>query len=278
MNIPVTFHHGHDHPFLNNKVFKGIELRIHAELYQRIQDTVHDPQLKVLSKITEVKTDLESFEQHIICRTKENITVAEQSSGKLIQRLPSNALFINDISACFFPLIHEVCRNANLAALHTVFPFATLAKKKRGIAIANIILGAASIPISKELDKLFKRTKNVYQRIQLTRTSIQCYQRTMHHVANWKASKTYIIKALRQLQNQQQPFLNLMERTCQLCKNKAEDRRNHIYAIKTSQNKKSLITWQNINLLWWKLKGRMNMISTYMALNKEFSEKKMLNL
>jgi hypothetical protein len=130
MNIPVTFHHGHDHPFLNNKVFKGIELRIHAELYQRIQDTLHDPQLKVLSKITEVKTDLESFEQHIICRTKENITVAEQSSGKLIQRLPSNALFINDISTCFFSISHEVSRNANLAALHTVFPFCYPSKEE----------------------------------------------------------------------------------------------------------------------------------------------------
>jgi hypothetical protein len=238
MNIPVTSRHGHDHPSLNDKVFEGIEFKIHAELYQRIQDTVCDPQLKILSKITEIKTDLESFEQQIICRKKENITVAERNSGKLIQRLPSDALFIHDTSTRFFSLIHEVCRNANLATMRTVFPIATLAKKERGIANRNILLGTASIPISKELDELFKHTENVYQRIQLIRASIQCYQRTMHHVANWKASKTYIIKALWRLQNQQQPLLNSMERICQLCEDIAEDRKITCMLLKPHEIKK----------------------------------------
>jgi hypothetical protein len=61
----------------------------------------------------------------------------------------------------------------------------------------------------------------------------------MHHVANWKASKTYIIKALWRLQNQQQPLLNAMERICQLCEDIAEDRKITYMLLKPHEIKKN---------------------------------------
>jgi hypothetical protein len=45
MNIPMTIKPGHDHPTLNDNVYKGKELQTQARLYHLRLKVANDPEL-----------------------------------------------------------------------------------------------------------------------------------------------------------------------------------------------------------------------------------------
>ena len=109
MNIPMIIKPGHNHPTMNENVFKGTEYQYQKKLFFSLQETCQDTQLKFMEKIQEIKADITSFENDIITRTLAMITVDEQRAGKLVQCLPEDAQCFNDISSPIFNLIHNIC-------------------------------------------------------------------------------------------------------------------------------------------------------------------------
>jgi hypothetical protein len=77
MNIPMIIKPGHNHPTLNENVFKGTEYQYQKKLFLLLQETCHDTQLKFMEKIQEIKADLVSFENDIITRKLATISADE---------------------------------------------------------------------------------------------------------------------------------------------------------------------------------------------------------
>jgi len=117
MNTPVSIRQGQNHPSLSDTIFKGMEFKKHAALYHTIQRTIKDPKHNFLNRVQDIKRQLEEFEREIISRTKNSIGPEDQANGKLIQRIPSDAQMINDLSVQFFNLIHDICRQVNLSKM-----------------------------------------------------------------------------------------------------------------------------------------------------------------
>jgi hypothetical protein len=131
MNIPVALQKGHDHPTLNENVYHGADFYHHKNLYWQIQEIVDEPQFGFLDKISTVLKTLEQLEQTIITRTELTITPEEEKSGKLVQRLPEDAMCINNASLKIFEVIKDICRKVHLASMVSVLPAASLHKKNR---------------------------------------------------------------------------------------------------------------------------------------------------
>jgi hypothetical protein len=130
MNIPVVLKQGHDHPTFNEQVFHGADFLHNKNLYLRIQDIAGNPQFHFHDRISNVLETLEQLELSIIERTKSAITIEEQKIGKLVQRLPEDATCSNNASLQIFDIIRDICRNADLASMVSIFPVASLHKKK----------------------------------------------------------------------------------------------------------------------------------------------------
>jgi hypothetical protein len=117
MAIPVKIYKDQNHPTLRDDVYKGLEFQDHANLYHQLQKITNGPQLNFLQRVTNVKEQLQTLEQSVIKRTQESITRADQDTGKLISRLPSDATTLNMASRRFFKVIGDICTHAGLSKL-----------------------------------------------------------------------------------------------------------------------------------------------------------------
>jgi hypothetical protein len=88
MNIPVIIKPGHNHPVINDSVYKRTEYKTYEKLYLDLQETITKSPTNHISNIQEVMKDLQSFESELIHRTLATISPEDQQAGKLIQRLP----------------------------------------------------------------------------------------------------------------------------------------------------------------------------------------------
>jgi len=122
MNIPVHIGPGDDHPTLNTTVYKGSDFQLHADLYTTLQQVVEDPTTRILARITEIADRLQTFENDIITRTRLEINEQEQKEGKLLQRTAADADRLNSASQDFFTLVHDLCREADLASHVPIIP------------------------------------------------------------------------------------------------------------------------------------------------------------
>jgi hypothetical protein len=236
MNIPVILKKGNDHPTINENVFHGTDFYHHKNLYWQIQKTADDSLLGFCDRISTVVETLEHLEQTIIERTKSTSTPEEQKIGKLVQPLPEDAMCINNASFQIFEIIRDILRKVHLASMVSILPAASLAKKKKAITVEEIMPGIASVPITKQVDDTFKRSRNIYQRLRILIRAILRHQNIQKHTPYWNASKKKICTYLQCFLNQQQPFQQSIRETIIICQETAEDRQNHIYAIENSCN------------------------------------------
>jgi hypothetical protein len=81
MNIPVKIKNNDDHPSLNDSVYKGLDFRLHQQLYNKIQRTVNDTEQSFIDRVGEIQLQLRKLEDEIIERTKTFINVDEQIAG-----------------------------------------------------------------------------------------------------------------------------------------------------------------------------------------------------
>ena len=98
MKIPVIIKQQDTHPVLNDQVFKGIDFEIQSELYTKLQETIHDPNLRFLDSISDIGKEFLAFQSEIILQTKSTITPDEQINGKLIPRTQADADRFNNLS------------------------------------------------------------------------------------------------------------------------------------------------------------------------------------
>lgn len=126
MSILVSIKPGQDHPSLNENVHKGTEFKMQAELYHRIQKTIYDQNLCLTDHVEKVIDQLMNFEQQINIRTMETIHPLEQGKGKLIQRLPADAILINNLSKSFFAILNDVRCKVQLASMVHTIPVAAI--------------------------------------------------------------------------------------------------------------------------------------------------------
>jgi len=238
MAIPVNTQRGHDHPTLREDVFKGAEYRSHAKLLNLLQEICEDPQYKILDQITTVKNQLESLENEIINRTKQDISPEDQIHGKLIQRIPLDAQRLNDASHRFFEIIYDICRHARLSRRVPIINNMANQTKRQDIISEKIIPGIAAIPITKCLDDTQKRARRMLQRILITLHLIIKYQRLPHNNNGKQKTYLHLQKAIKRMINCHSLFINSLMKTHQICSEITEDRANHIQAIEHARHKK----------------------------------------
>jgi hypothetical protein len=237
MSIPGNTKQGHDHPTLRDDVFKGMEYKIHVDLYKKIQKVVKDPKLGFIEDINSVKRDLEAFQRDIIHRTKTFITMQEQIDGKLVQRTQSDAQRLNQASTQFFDIIYAICRQVGLHKLVPMVNNAINHKQRRDIATGKLIPDTAVVPVLKSLNESLKRTVIIFQRMQIAHSRIRAYQRVVTKKQNTLKETRRIEKAIERILNQQPLLLTSIRKTCNLCEEIVEDRMNHIQAIQHTRRK-----------------------------------------
>ena len=66
MNIPIILKPDADHPTLN-------DYKLQAELYDRIQQAVQDPEFKIMETITDLERQFQAIQTDVIERTKASI-------------------------------------------------------------------------------------------------------------------------------------------------------------------------------------------------------------
>jgi len=110
MNIPVQIRKGELHPSLNDSVYKGADFRVHAQLYNKIQEVVNDSNNGFIDRIKILQGQLVEFEKEIICHTKSSPSKDDQLTGKLIQRTQKDADEIKTFSRHFFKLLKDICQ------------------------------------------------------------------------------------------------------------------------------------------------------------------------
>jgi len=198
----------------------------------------------------DIKKDLDNYENSIIDRTQAS-DIDDQTRGKLIERTPADAEFINDISKRFFDTIFDVCRHAKLARKVNVIPAAAIKNLKQAIISDKIIPGAATLPITKQLDDALKRSKHIIQRTQIILRTITRLQKGFSGSTDPGKNKKSLIQALKLFQNQQPRFITSLHQVVTICEEIAYDRRAHIKAIETACNKKKLMLISNIKQKYW---------------------------
>jgi hypothetical protein len=238
MCIPVAIRKGQDHPTLNEKVFKGKEFQDYALLYHHLQRTALDPKLKFLENVEKIKSNLEELEVQIVNPTKLNINTEEQNKGKLIQRLPSDAQAINDLSSCFFAIIHEICRHTNLTSMVPIVPHASIQTNSQAVITEKMMPGVASMPISKQLNDVFKRAKSIRQRVQILLNAIWKFQKVQPNTPRIINLKINMSKSYTRLLKQQHLFIDSLEKTFTICNDIASDRKSRIHAIELARNRR----------------------------------------
>jgi uncharacterized protein with ATP-grasp and redox domains len=117
-----------------------------------------------------------------------------------------------------------------------VLPAASIKRKHKDIVAEKKYPGIASMAISQQLDDVLKQTKSISQRLNIFHRTL----RHFHHVKNYRyqgqTAKQCVLKDLRRLIKQQDPFIESMQKTSMICNDVATDRQNHIQAIETSRN------------------------------------------
>jgi len=163
MPIPIKTKQGDEHPTPREDMYKGMEYRNHMELYNCLNKICRDPKHQITEQITLVKQQLETLENTIIDRTKNNITLNEQNDGKLVQRFLSDSHMLNEASTQFFDIILQVCRLAGLCKKVPIINNKINHTKAKDISSGKIIPGVAALPISQSLDEAHKHARSLYQ-------------------------------------------------------------------------------------------------------------------
>jgi hypothetical protein len=237
MNIPMKIQPKSDHPSLNENIYKGNDYQQHAALLSLLHKIVHDPDSNIMERIENIHNKLCNFEHKIIERTKVNITREDQNRGKLINRLPSDAQFINEISAQF-DVIQDVCHRAKLARSVHVISAAAQRSRKKSITTEKLMPGIASVPITIQIDDAYKRAKNMHQRMQILSRAVNNLSKAQTGHRNYQYAKKSIDKTLKKVRMLQQPNKTSLDKVCSIYHEIAEDRLAHIQAIEHARNKK----------------------------------------
>jgi hypothetical protein len=242
MNIPMHIKKGDIHHTLNTNIYKGEDFRMHAKLYDNIQETVHDGSKHFLERITNISTTLKNLEKDVILRTISNINREDQASGKLSQRSVQDATILNDASSQFFTLVHDICREVGLAKMVRKIPSTSSKGMQQKVSSEKIIPGISSIAITKQIDDLTKRARSITQRSNLLlRTIVRSriinpYKRArVRHTTSWN---NIVLIHIQRFQNQQEMFVESMIKTGNICTRIKEEREDHIKAIESARNKK----------------------------------------
>jgi hypothetical protein len=143
-------------------VYKGVNFREHAQLYDSLCKTVNDPSNNFMDRIQDKQ------EKAVIAHTKANISREDQINGKLIQRSSHDAIIINEAASKFFTLVNDICRKAELATTVPIIPSISIEAKKKNIISGKLIPGVVSIAHAKRIDHI---SENQYS------TTIQCQPR-----------------------------------------------------------------------------------------------------
>jgi hypothetical protein len=245
MNIPVHIKHGDNHPTISDNVYKGADFRLHVQLYDDIQKSEHDQDKGFMNRILEIQQTFMNLEKDIILRTKGTIGILDQAKGKLIQRSLQDAETINDASNKFFILIKDICSDVGLATKVFVIPSNSYKAKKDDIQSEKIMPGISSIAISKQINDAAKRARSICQRVNILIRSIVKVQR--QNIANWSTTQTNtIIKNIRRLLKQQQPFIDSINVVFDTCMQIKQERDNHIKAIEIARNKRYMIAIKDL--------------------------------
>jgi hypothetical protein len=192
-----------------------------------------------MQKNVSIKTRLADYEKHIIEKTKSTITIEDQLNGKLIQRLPQDSDFINTISAQFFETVNYVCRQADLATMANVITAVALKKKRKAIIEGKIIPGIASMPLTKKVDDVLKRSKAIYQRIRITLRTTTKVQIASTSQGRLHTLEKYLHDTIRRLGNQLSQYITSIKQLSTVCAESNDDRLNHIQALEAARNKKT---------------------------------------
>jgi hypothetical protein len=219
-----------------------VNFHIHAQLFDTIQKTVDDETHGFLDRITHIHNSMQQFEDSIITKTKDNISMEQQEAGQLVKRSPQDAIMLNELSGQFFALINDICRATGLASKVPVLPSNSFKSKRDDVIREKIMPGIASIAITKQIDDTVKRARSVSQRINLLMKAIigaciryQTKKAKSKYTPTWSQSISINIQRFRK---QQDLFIQSMIKTVNTCIEIKEERAKHIEAIETSRNKK----------------------------------------
>jgi hypothetical protein len=138
-----------------------------------------------------------------------------------------------------------------LARKVNVIPAAAIKNLKQAIISDKIIPGAATLPVTKQLDDALKRSKHIIQRTQIILRTITRLQKGFSGSTDPGKNKKSLIQALKLFQNQQPRFITSLHQVVTICEEIAYDRRAHIKAIETACNKKKLMLISNIKQKYW---------------------------
>ena len=238
MNIPVQLRPGDDHPSLSTTVFKGADFRTHEQLYKDLQAVVTDPASQFLPRLSDMHSKLKNYEAAIIERTKQSITSEDQACGRLVQRTPEDAEFINATSTAFFTLLNDICREANLASNVPIIKPPPKAAKRRDVICENVMPGVTSVAIGKQIEDTLKRARSTHQRLGILISDITTQQRISDDHSSKRKATIKTTKSLRRFIKQQAPFLDSIEKTNNICQEVFDERSNHIKSIELARNRK----------------------------------------
>jgi hypothetical protein len=92
--------------------------------------------------------------------------------------------------------------------------------------------------MSKQLDDTSKWVKTIYQRLQVTKWMMTKYLKMPRGNTRRKKSCANLHMSIKRLDKLQPPFHESISKTLNLCAETAEDRKNHIFVIEASRNKR----------------------------------------
>ena len=243
MNIPVKLKKGDLHPTLNDQVYKGTEFARHAALFYDMEKIIEDPANGYMERIKSIHQDLERMESDVINRTKTQITVEDQKSGKLINRTADDANILNDASAQLFRLINDICRQAGLASMVAEIPSSLIIKNRTKALTGKNMLATTSFPISKQIDDALKKARNIAQRLGILLRFLTTHWHNHKHsheegpTMNKKMIRRIPLN-IKRLCNQHNPFINSVSMLISICIEIKDERIRHIEAIEYARNKK----------------------------------------
>jgi hypothetical protein len=124
-----------------------------------------------------------NLESRVITHTKREVNDEDQVAGKLVQRSLQDAMIINDASNRFFTLLTDILRVVGLSSKVPKIP--SISKKiRQNIVSEKKIPGVTSISITRQIDDLTIRARNITQRANiLMRTIIRSHTRSSFNKA-----------------------------------------------------------------------------------------------
>ena len=181
-----------------------------------------------------------NLKQNIQSRTQQEITIATQHKGKLIQKTKQDTENFWNASKEFFQIITDILRDAGLAKTVPILPTTTKAKLKKDVAAQKIIPGITSLPVAKHLDEAAKRTNILLQRIKIIKICLQRSNRkttTKHEKDDPNTGSQQLQKQLKKLQLQQEQWMEAVTQAISILNEIQQDRKNHISAIENKRGK-----------------------------------------